>query len=253
MNFLPCGDILAISGYRRDRNVFVFKVWSIGKEGEDVIAEFTSTVELGRHVFAFSGYQVAFGGKGGTLYLWDLKHNEKPKSLTGHTEHIWSLAFSLDGKRLVSGSSDKTTRLWDVETGEEMVTLPLNKPSTTMALAFSPCGNVIAIGMFGELRLWCAETLTTLLTIPQLQTQKPYALTFSPCGKYLASGTWWQKGMEKMAIRLWDVATGENVHTFWRHTTDVQSLDFSPDGTLLASGSFDGTILLWDVKPFIDV
>ena len=178
------------------------------------------------------------------------EHNPKPKSLVGHTEHIWSLAFSPDGKRLASGSSDKTTRLWDTETGEEIATLPLDKPSKTMA--FSPCGSVIAAGMSGELRLWCAETLTTLFAVPQRQTGDPYALAFSPCGKYLASGTWWKKRMEKMAIRLWEVATGKNIHTFWGHTTDVQSLDFSPDGTLLASGSFDGTILLWDVRPFID-
>ena len=246
LDFLPCGDILTVS-----RNRDAFKVWRISETEEVSIAEFTSPVELRRHVFAFSGYQVACGGKGGILYLWDLEHNPKSKSLTGHTEHIWSVAFSPDGKRLVSGSSDKTTRLWDVETGEEIATLPLDTPRTTMALAFSRCGTMIAGGMFGELRLWCAETLTTLFVIPQPQTEDPYALAFSPCGKYLASGTWWQKGMEKMAIRLWDVATGENTHTFWGHTTDVQSLAFSPDGTLLASGSFDGTILLWDVKSFI--
>ena len=251
LNFLPCGDILAISRYPRDRNVFVFKGWSIGEKGEVVIAEFTSSVELGRHVFAFSGYQVAFGGKAGILYLWDLEHNQKPKSLTGHTEHIWSLAFSPDGKRLASGSNDGTARLWDVQSGEQIGTFPLDEPCTLMAIAFSPCGNVIATGMFGELRLWCAKTLATLFVIPQPQTQKPYALTFSPCGKYLASGTWWQKGMEKVAIHLWEVATGENIHTFWGHTTDLQSLAFSPNSTLLASGSFDGTILLWDVKPFI--
>ena len=248
LTFLPCGDMLAIS-----RNRDAFKVWRISKTEEVMIAEFTSPVDLGRHVFAFAGYQVAFGGKGGILYLWDLKHNEKPRSLTGHTEHVWSVAFSPDGKQLASGSSDNTAQLWDVETGEKIATLPLDKPRPTMALAFSPCGSVIAGGMDDEIRLWCAEQLTTLRTIPQPEhNRRTYALVFSPCGKYLASGTWWQKGMEKMAIRLWEIATGENVHTFWGHTTDVQSLAFSPDGTLLASGGFDGTILLWDVKPFID-
>ena len=48
---------------------------------------------------------------------------------------------------------------------------------------------------------------------------------------------------EKVPIRLWEVATGENIATFWGHPTDIQDLAFSPDGTLLASGSFDGTIL----------
>ena len=248
LDFLPCGDILAVS-----RNRDTFKMWRVSETEEVLIAEFTSPVELRRHVLAFSGYQVACGGKGGTLYLWDLEHNPKPKSLVGHTEHIWSLAFSPDGKRLASGSDDKTTRLWDVETGEEIAMLPLDTPRRTMALAFSRCGTMIAGGMSDKLRLWCAETLTTLFAIPQPQTEDPYALAFSPCGKYLASGTWWQKGMEKMAIRLWDVETGENIHTFWGHTTDVQSLAFSPDGTLLASGSFDGTILLWDVEPFINL
>ncbi|MYA70932.1 hypothetical protein F4009_10625 [Candidatus Poribacteria bacterium] len=245
---LPCGNMLV--GTSRDGNV---TVWDAEKHDEP-IAEFTEQTQSGwRMVFAPTGDRFAVGSREGTIYLYDLKHNEKLKPLTGHTDLTWSVLFSPDGKRLVSGSSDKTARLWDVASGEQIGTFPLDEPRILMGVAFSPCGNVIATGMFGGLRLWCAETLTMLLEIPQPQTQKPYALAFSPCGKYLASGTWWRREeqMEKMAIRLWEVATGEEITTLWGHPTDIQSLAFSPDNTLLASGSHDCTILLWDVKPFI--
>ena len=245
---LPCGNMLAAS--IQDENV---TVWDAEKPDEP-IAEFTEQARLvWRMAFAPTGDRIAVGSREGTIYLYDFKRNEKLKPLTGHTDFIWSVSFSPDGKRLVSSSSDKTSKLWDVASGEQIATFPLDESRTLMGIAFSPCGSIIASGMFGELRLWCAETLTTLLEIPQPQTQKPYALAFSPCGKYLASGTWWQreKGMERMAIRLWEVATGEEITTFCGHPTDVQSLAFSPDNTLLASGSHDGTILLWDVEPFI--
>lgn len=245
--FLPCGNILAI-----DRNREDFTVWEVSDADEVTIGKFTVSHDLGRGTYSVSNYQIALAGKGGIIYLWDINHSEKPRSFIGHTDHIWGLTFSPDGKRLVSGSSDKTARLWDVEIGEEIATLPLAQSLTTRALAFSPCGSVIAGGMFGELNMWCAEKLTLLHTISQPEdSPRPYALAFSPCGQYLASGTWWHKGMEQMAIRLWDVATGENIRTFWGHTTDVQSLAFSPDGTLLASGGFDGTCLLWNVDTFI--
>ncbi len=241
--FLPCGNILAIDNNRED-----YTVWEVREADEVAIGQFTVSNGLGRGTYAFSNYRIALAGKGGTIYLWDHEHSEKLRSFIGHTDHIWALAFSPDGKKLMSGSSDKTARLWDVEVGEEIATLPLDRPVTTRALAFSPCGTVIAGGMFGELHLWCAEKLTLLHTISQPEdSPRPYALAFSPCGQYLASGTWWHDGMKQMAIRLWDVATGENIQTFWGHTTDVQSLAFSPDGTLLASGSFDFTCLLWNV------
>lgn len=249
--FLPGGDILVVNW---SSNTNVYKVIKISNTIEMPIAEFTPPTQLGNDTFTFSDERIAFGGKSGIIYLWDLKHSNVPRQFTGHTDHVCALAFSPDGRRLASGASDKSVRLWDVDTSEEIATLPLNRPFTLMALAFSPCGKVIAGGMLRELNIWCAEKLILLRSIPHPEDSiRPFALSFSPCGRYLASGTWWDKGMQKMSIRLWDVETGENIHTFWGHTTDIEILTFSPDGTILASGSFDGTALLWDLTPYIDI
>lgn len=242
---LSSGNMLA--AHSQHNNV---KVWDAEKPNAP-IAEFTETDQIRliwNIAFAPTGDRLAVGSREGTIYLWDFKRKERFQPLTGHTDHIWSVCFSPDGKRLVSGSDDRIARLWDVESSEEIATLPLGDPRTLMKIVFSPCGTLIAGGLLGEIRLWNAETLTTLFAIPQSQTQKPYALAFSPCGKYLASGTWWEKGMEKMAIRLWEVASGENIATLWGHPTDIQSLAFSLNSTLLASGSFDCTTFLWDLK-----
>lgn len=247
--YSPSGNIIAIGSTRNfGEDGVIYSVWDISDTTEDSIAEFTS-MELGRHTFAITDDRIAFGGKDGTLFLWHPKESPEPKKLMGHTKHIWTLAFSPDGKRLSSGSSDKTVRIWDVEAGEEIDILSQDNSETTKALAFSPDGSMIAGGMFGCIHLWCAEKHIPLHILPHTEDgEKPYALTFSPCGRFLASGTWWQKGMEKMTICLWQVETGEKITTFWGHTSDIQTLSFSPDGTLLASGSFDGTTLLWDLK-----
>ena len=245
---LPSGNIL--SAHSQDNNI---KVWDAGRP-DAPIAEFTETdpVQLIWNIaFAPTGDLLAVGSREGTICLYDFIRKARLKPLIGHTKHIWSVCFSPDGKRLVSGSDDRIARLWDVESGEEIATLPLGEPHTLMDIAFSPCGNLIAGGLSGELRLWNAETLTTFFVIPHPEKRAPWALAFSPCGKYLASGTWWEEGMEKMAVRLWETASGENIATLWGHPTDIQSLAFSPDSTILASGSFDCTTLLWDLKPFI--
>ena len=286
IDFSHCGSKLASGS--SDTTVKVWDVGRVGTDGPPSVA--TSYIdepitELKGHQKGV--YVVAFSPKGdvlvsadaaGILTVWDMPHGDKPHTLTGHTDWIWSAAFSPDGRLLASASDDKTARVWDVEHGKQVVQLPLTLPLDTAkykgdafgirralkwmeegsensaeikAIAFSPCGTVIAGGLWREIRLWDATTYQIRMTIFQpVGCQKPFALTFSPCGRYLVSGAWWQ-GTEKTSIRLWEVSSGENIATFWGHPTDVQSLAFSPDGCLLASGSFDGTILLWDMKPYL--
>ena len=242
---LPDGKMLATSVCSQ---YDATKVWDV-TNSEKPIADFHTNVWWERHqAFSPAGDRMAAGSNDGPVYVWNLRQPDHPMILTGHAkEHIYSLVFSPDGKRLVTGSHDSTARLWDVELGEQITILPMDEPRPPIKVLFSPCGNIIAGGLGSEIRLWCTKQLTTLRTIPQPDNnQRTYALAFSPCGKYLASGTWWEKGMQKMAIRIWEVATGENIHTFWGHNSDVQSLAFSPNGTMLASGGFDGTILVWD-------
>ena len=253
--FLPNGSLLA-AGISKN----TLKIWDVNKRPK-LIAEFSAHGLVSPAVFAPQGNRVATVRSESyeerierTLYIWDLKSREKLEIDTEHKRYIHAIAFSPDGNRLATACSDGIAQLWNAGTGEEIA--KVEDRHEIRGITFSPCGNFVAGGWADEIRLWCAEKLNHLRTMPQPEgSQRPYALAFSPCSKYLASGTWWwwQKGMEKMAIRLWDVATGENIHTFWGHTTDVQSLAFSPDSTLLASGSHDGTILLWDIKPFIDM
>ncbi len=190
----------------------------------------------------------------------------KHTMLIGHTAYIRGLAFSPDGNQLVSISSSisdptsRNVRFWDVNIGKQISELslpPFLNPKGLyrhwdLGIAFSPCGNLIAGGQWGEIVLWNAKTGQIHLTLPQPEdSQRPITLCFSPCGKYLASGAWWQSGLKLVSIRLWEISSKRNIATFWSHTTDVQDLQFSPDGTCLASAGHDGVIYLWDLTPYI--
>ena len=244
--------------------------------------EFTTDQES-QWLVAFSpkgDFLVCASSKGG-LYVWD--GAEKQTQIPVNPGHITSLSISPDGKHIAIAYFDKVAEVWDIRSAKQVADLSVtwtrdttkykgdahqvqrcleqikktpehsSLPSMQIKgpIVFSPDGATIAGGLFREIRLWDAATHETCMAIRVPQgCQRPEALTFSPCGRYLVSGASWQ-GTDKMSIRLWEVATGENIVTFWGHPTDVQDLAFSPDGTLLASGSYDGTILLWDMKPYL--
>ena len=163
-------------------------------------------------------------------------------TLTGHTDWINSVAFSLDGNTIASGSADDAVRLWDVHTGNTRNTLT-GHTSMVISVAFSPDGNTIASGSADDaVRLWDVHTGSLRNTLTG-HTDLVRSVAFSPDGNTIASRS------PEDAVRLWDVHTGTLLRTLTEHTDWISSMAFSPVGNTIATASSNGTVLLWGLTP----
>ncbi|MEM4413247.1 MAG: right-handed parallel beta-helix repeat-containing protein, partial [Candidatus Caldarchaeum sp.] len=167
-----------------------------------------------------------------------------PRTLSGHTNWVFSVAFSPDGRLLASGSWQEI-KLWEVGSGQLVRTLS-GHTDEVHSVAFSPDGRLLASGSRQEIKLWDVASGREVRTLSG-HTSWVTSVAFSPDGRLLASGSW------DATIKLWDVASGREVRTLKGHTYWVESVAFSPDGRLLASGGckggdIDDRIQLWDVS-----
>ena len=196
---------------------------------------------------------------GKSARLWDVKHGEEIHEFP--SDKIGSVGgFSPCGLYVACcGEEAPDYMLWDVSRREISAVIQDDKTAPVSGIyikfAFSPCGSYLACG--GELRqpellLWNVKQGQIHKRIPlPKHYDNMMALAFSQCGKYLAGGLWWRQGFKKVPIHLWEAATGKLITTFLGHPTDIQGLAFSPNNELLASASFDGSILLWDLTPYL--
>jgi WD40 repeat protein/uncharacterized caspase-like protein len=198
------------------------------------------------------------------IKLWDVATGRELRALNGHAGPVKSINFSPDGHRLISGTTNGEVKIWDVESGREVNSLgargannagssmmamtPLNQ-NEVRAVAFSPDGFLVAVGS--------KETTSNFDPQAMMSAAMAKANARGSGGKGAQSPAEIRKQTEEMMknitlsvkgpVRVWNVLSEEIVLTLEGHADGTESLAFSKDGRLLASGGGDSTIKLWDV------
>jgi WD40 repeat protein len=246
MSWHPDGQRLAAAN--RSNRLRIYPL-AAGQAGEPAVLKGANPL-AGFNDVAFSGdgARLATGSTMTLGQIWDPAAGQP--LLTVHhiftrqntTVHVWTevhgVAFSPDGTRLVTASSDHTARIWDAASGARLA--ELSHDGAILTVACGPDGDLIATGGYDKAaRIWQAASGQSVHLLRHGGLVQKVA--FSPDGATVATAS-----ADKTA-RIWDVGTGEQQAEF-RHDGGVRSVAFSPDGRWLATGSADQNARICDLR-----
>ena len=243
-----CLDCVNASGASMQRAVFEYCGMSnVDFNGADLSGTIfrhcdlsrTSLEKAKRHrtqLLYTSGYEQGLSGVLVAPLLERSEFNILPKTqiFSGHVDGVTAVAWSPDGRRIVTGSYDATIRVWDAVTGEEL--LSLEHGSQVESVVWSSDGGRIAAGFGDGVRVWDAVTGEELLSLE--------------CGRGVESVVWSPDGScivtsSDDGVRVWDAVTGEELLSL-EHGNQVESVVWSPDGSRIAAGFVGDGVRVWD-------
>jgi WD40 repeat protein len=259
--FSPDGTLIA--GGCQDATI---RVWGAhtGKEKRQIKGHGSSVTSI---VFSMDGKMLASGSTDNTVGMWETATGKEIRRLEGHLSGVHAVAFSPDGKRLFSASllaeslgissyasssgpkpfldKDSSLRIWDVASGKALLTLSGPKNGSHSLICAPDGKTVAAVGGDNTVHLFDTATGQELW---QVGGKNPWVrgAVFTDAGKTLITAG-------DTAIQTWDAATGKEIPREVGHFRCVCAAAFSPDGNIVATGSWDHTIRLWDAANGVEL
>ena len=175
------------------------------------------------------------------LRLWDARTGKLERKFDGHTAGVGCVAFSPDGRQVLSGGSDNTLRLWNVQTAKRVREFVGHAGMVTAAVFSADGTRILSGARDGTVRLWDATTGAELRQFVPHPGPRIWDVALSPDGKTAAACG------DQAVVHLWEVEGGKEVGQIAGHTQMTARVAFSPDGKTLASGGWDDTARLWEV------
>ena len=208
-------------------------------------------------LFSPDGKSILSLVKGEQIRMWDIA-TEKRIPFTGDTGYITNATYSPDGKTLATVDYPSGIRIWDIMTGNLKITIPDINPRDnhgmigydTNYITFSPNRETAIISDWnGTLYMWHTGETRLHTLIGKTKNSKdnhPHYILLSPDGETIVS---WKASKDGL-IRFWNANTGEHKRTIRDHIGQIRGVEFSKEGSLLASWSFtdeEKSIRVWDV------
>lgn len=191
-------------------------------------------------VEALSGY---LNGGGALMLMMDQDPEPARRALVSG---VFGVEYSPDGSRILTAGADGSARLWDADSGEELLALYGHTGGVQDAVLSPDGSRIVTAGGDGSVRVWDAQTGEEIAQLAG-DLLSVFRVAYSPDGRYIASAG------GNQVVNLWDAQTFESVYPPLRAAVPLYTLSFSPDGSMLAAGGGSsegrrGDVYVWDVQ-----